>query len=470
MAETDPINQPEDVSETLQVETTTASNVDLFSRPWVVEQPSPEISADGGSPPDVPKTTEAPSEPGNTSDKVAETAETAETTIDTSPRIEDLQKQSEQVFTQERQVYLHGIRTPDGINYVLERYSREAQQKGSTDNPFDPLSPESAAALMLRIDELSAIPADAGPNEQLRHDLQQRINEDPAAAKLFYTERYAALTQEGTAQEIAVTAEAITAGESVAGHQLRILLEKSNELTALEGERLPNGFAENLSKLQEEYKKRGELCGRVAEVVKSMDGEIEVDLNALFVGTDKAVQVSAVQREGETLTVTTTTDEGAQIKTEIKKPDTLKLLLVMLVSDSLLGTKNLEKAAGHIVLMKLSPLLEKWGIDPTLFLDTMNYGRHEVIDQVFETMTDAQREQFFTNSMENGSLPAVLEQCNPDHRKKIFNPNGTQRFGSTSFLGIDKYLLPQELVDKMYSSLTARQREDLRIPEKKAGL
>lgn len=370
-------------------------------------------------------------------------------------------------FAQAQKDFANGISGEDGINYVFSRYERESKEAGLTENPFAPLSSESSAALLLRIDQL----IDGQPDMKIDGDtlssLRQRITTDASAAKLYFAERSASMTNEQMMLEADLASKAIQSGEDISGHQLRVLLERANEMGVTPSEQTDSEFAENVAVLRKEYDKHTAQFEGAIVAIKETDSSTEQSVAAAFFAGVNKVEVSKVTNDGESLVVQSTTPDGNQVETTLKKPDAIKTFLSMALSDALLGTRKLEQVGGEVLRTSLSPILEKWGIDPSFFFDTMNYGKYEVFDQFLNTLTTDQCEQFFKKALETGSLPKILEQCHPKHIKKIFNPDGTQKFGSHSAFSPDIHSLPQDLVEKMRASLTDRQKTSLRLPEAK---
>lgn len=206
-------------------------------------------------------------------------------------------------------------------------------------------------------------------------------------------------------------------------------------------------------------------CQDVAASLYVDTDAAKLDLSKL--SSKSPIEVIVVSKDEEKLVVQTTTPEGEKVETEVKKPVLVKMMLLMTISNALLGTKNLEQLGIGLLKAGIAPILEKWGIDPSFFLDSMNYQQYDVFDQMLDTMTDEQCEELFSKSVDNKSLPALLQQVHPDHLKKIFNPAGTEKFDSRTLFTSNEHQLPQELVDRMYAALTPRQRADLHIPEAK---
>lgn len=126
-------------------------------------------------------------------------------------------------FSEERQHCSERIQSAAGANAALEMYVRQKDQKQTSGSPFSQMSSESSAALLLRIEEINT-KKDGDIDSDLLKELRHRVATDAASSALFYPELYANLSSEQLAREVSAVSSAITAGESVSGHQLRILL------------------------------------------------------------------------------------------------------------------------------------------------------------------------------------------------------------------------------------------------------
>lgn len=401
---------------------------------------------------------------------LVETAvETADDTTD-SPQLGEAQLEfnaqdkKAATFAQERTIF-NKISQISTVNLVLEKYQRQAQEAAAAGNPYSQLGSESAAALLLRINELKQANDETPVNSELYQALIDRVNNDPSAAELYYTERFENLTSGQLVQEVASAAAAIAEGASVPGHQLRILMEKSEELKLAADADSASELTKNLDALRAEEQKRTGVIQAMVDTFDSVKpNSADPDLASEFF-TKTGLKAEVISRDDDSLVVKSIAPDGENHTTEITKPKLLRTLLASVASDVLFGTNILQKRGSEVLKASIFPLLEKWGIDPSLFLDAMNYKQYDVFDQMFDIMTDQQCEDYFRKSLDNQTLPTVLKQIRPEHVLKIFHPGETQEFITRTSIIPKKHVLTSELVNDMYKSLSANLRRELFIPE-----
>ncbi len=450
MAETDTFDQSSVIG--AQTETAAPNVARALQQPWQVEQ-SPDLSA-GGAPPKEP--TEG------ASDTVGGDANESQASAQAG---ENQTARSQASFDQELQGY-SSMTTAETANYVLTKLTETSTPAGAESKPFSGLSDEGATALLLHIDRLAQ--ATDGPtiDSEKVAMLRDRVGLDsnPRMAELYFTEKYSDLTPEQLVLEVEAAVQTLSGAESrvMPGHQLRLLLEQSAAL-AESGATLTDDFAEKVGQLQAEGEKRRTEIGVIADTMNAALSKDETNVaESLF--AKAGISITGVSRDEEQITVKQVDENGVTTETEVKKTNVAALFALMVLSDSLLGTDNLAQLGEEIFMNSLAPYLKKWGIDASQFHDTMNYKKYEVFDQFLGGMTDKQCEDFFTKSTDNGTLPRVLAQCRLEHIKKIFNPTGTEMFGSRILFMSNEHLLSQELVNKMYDSMSEQQREGLKIP------
>ncbi len=352
--------------------------------------------------------------------------------------------------------------TPTSVDAYLDRIIRQAGQDNAPANPFLALDSEAAAALLLRVATLQQMEPSHQIDPSVLSELTHRVNADPDAAKAYFSERYSDLNKDTIGAELELAAGAIATGEPLSGHQLRILVEKGDELVIADTSEQSEKHALALTELKEELAKRADTLSAIAQdLPPTTDHSPELDSTAL---SSNNADIS-VQNDGDKLIVTTKSPDGTETHAEISRPESIKSFLVLLASDSLMGTKNLERMGTEVLRQTIIPWLKSKGVDASFLLDTMRYDKYEVFDQFLATLSDDQCKQFFAKAVDNGSLFTMLEQCNPNHIKNIFNSDGTKPFGATSLFSEGKHTLTQDLVELMRQSLTSRQRAVLRVPD-----
>ncbi|MBP7875366.1 hypothetical protein KA012_00025 [Candidatus Woesebacteria bacterium] len=375
---------------------------------------------------------------------------------------ESASQRSLALFSEEKGKFDSGIKSTTTANYVLDRYARDAEKSGQQDHPFASMSSEGAAALLLRLSALeSGSGEDAQLNSALHRKLKQRIDDDPKAAKVFYEEQFATLTPEQFITNVEAVTLALSSSEWVSGHQLRQLLEKSQELKGMGTIDSPQ-LETQIEQLDAEYRRRALVLEELASISEE---DVNVAINQAS-SLEATSNITGLVRDGDTLTVESTTAAGELTQVEVKKPNLTRLFFLMSMADAIMGTRVLEQVGGKLAGVAISPLLEKWGIDPAYFNETMGFEQqYAAFDQHLEVMSDQQCEQFFSASLERRILPEVLRGCHPDHIKNIFDPAGTKVFRSRTPGVFNGHLLSQTLVDRMRASLSTRQRADLKIPD-----
>ncbi|PIY80324.1 MAG: hypothetical protein COY80_03590 [Candidatus Pacebacteria bacterium CG_4_10_14_0_8_um_filter_42_14] len=275
------------------------------------------------------------------------------------------------------------------------------------------------------------------------------------------------IDQEMTAQDIGVgvvrIAELIKTGNLITGEQLRLirdLVEKKREELATMSE-MDAGLSDSLLAMENEWLKRQEA---VKNIAISLDSE-----NEKLVMPDNPT-ILDVKNEGDVVTTTVAAEDGSKTEIKLKEQNIWSLLVTMSISDAILGTNQIHAFTQEWIYNNaLAPFLKKLGIDPNLLKEQFASRNYEAFNGFMSTANSRQMEKIFADSLMRRTTSKILEQMDPLHLQKMFDPTGTKSFGKVGglFSGTYDHLqLSQDLVDELYNNLSESERRRLRIPTK----
>lgn len=345
-------------------------------------------------------------------------------------------------FAQKRAEYT-GL-TPEQITQVLERYQGD----------FLPMPPGEAAALLLLSKDFAAT--------ELTQPLEQRVMSDETAANLYYTERLKGMDASQLRLEIATLDTSLQNGTEVPPKQLQALLDTiPNRQQDLEPliQADPN-LQVSIDRLQENWQTREQKLANITNDIENLTEE-----NATEVIPENS-EITNVQNTGTEI-ITTIRDPQTKQEKQVKlqEKDMFGTTLILLMADAMLGTNNMEKLIGMWMHHKVvTPTLLKIGITPPELQGYMGESTR-AFDGLLKTMDNAMCEHYFANALDKQYLVDALRQIDQRHLQKIFSAAGTQPFGSSGFFSFDHLQLSQELVDRMYDSLSETERKQFNIPE-----
>jgi len=296
------------------------------------------------------------------------------------------------------------------------------------------------------------------------HEVDPKLSNGWAVAPDGNAETTTEKTIAEVGAEIVSAASTLKTNEPVSGEKLKELhdlFEKNNaELTRMrmEDEQIDDALLE----METEWQKRQKAVADVTTSLQSPE-----DLRQAI--PENAVVTEVTNQDG--VVTTTLTDESGQT-TEVKADEqsVWAFLLLMTLSDVLLGSNNLSVLADAWITNKVSgPALTKLGVDTSSLYDRFASHKHEAFNGFIKTADSRQMTQIFTDSIRDRTSFAILEQLDPEHLNKMFDPTGTKAFGKAGgmFSGTyDHIQLSQDLVDKLYAGLSESERRRLRMPTK----
>lgn len=321
--------------------------------------------------------------------------------------------------------------------------------------------------------------------------LRAYVLSEAGSAHLYYSESYRSMdaaTLVATITELTTQPDGLSPSNCT-GAQLRALRETVAEQQAaldMLGTADPEVQAALQAVEQEWQKREGAVVATTATLVE-VEGVGQNPEEALAdVAPGATIKLNDlgepnVVREGDQITTTLQNPDGTTTEVKAKEINVWSMVLILGLSDALLGTNNLTSLAqlwiGHNVM---GPLLSKMGIDPEALQQLgQQFGgeKYSAMDGFIKMANDdrtgkgaEQITRYFEGAAQNQTAFSILEQVHPAHLKKIFAPTGTQRFGSTESgifnLSQDNLQLSQELVDTLYAQLSDSQKQRLGIPPK----
>jgi hypothetical protein len=367
---------------------------------------------------------------------------------------------------------------PAIIQYVIEKKIEEISKPSDMLNPALDLSTADAAALLYAVDyttQLDPIAATVFQNSVIEQ-LRKRVLIDESSSKLYFLKREETITTEGLVQDIKRVSSLLENNEVVANSFLFAVAdaavlrsEEIRELTTidLELEAALQSLAENISSRQKKFIEFAEATLNATQL--STDGQLtDETMNVLPKEITNSLSDAQEKNVEQSIEITSEQAISAQSESE-KNPDRIwPLVLITIGSDNLLGTRNITEITNVLIQNKvIVPLLQKFGVNLSETLEGWKVNQFEAFNQILKLMDQKHCNEYFKKSVEKNFLFEVLQQCAPQHINKIFDPDGTQRFGAITLMERDHLELDQKLVDEMYHSLSESERKTLGIQEKK---